>query len=62
AVRAARDPKRVESALAALQRGCAGTDNVMPLLLDCAHAYCTIEEMIGTMKAVFGEYHDPGIY
>jgi methylmalonyl-CoA mutase, N-terminal domain len=61
-VRAERDPAAVEATLAALKDGCASNANTMPLLIDCAHAYCTITEMIGTMKSVFGEYHDPGIY
>ena len=61
-VRAARDDHAVQATLAALRAGCASTANVMPLLIDCAHAYCTIEEIIGTMKDVFGEYHDPGIF
>ncbi len=61
-VRAQRDAAKVAHALAALKSACAGSANVMPPLLACAHAYCTISEMIGTMKSVFGEYHDPGIF
>jgi methylmalonyl-CoA mutase, N-terminal domain len=61
-VRASRDVAQVESTLAALKSACASNENVMPRLIECAHAYCTLSEMIGTMKSVFGEYHDPGIF
>ena len=62
AVRARRDAARVAATLTALRHACEGADNVMPRLLDCAHAYCTLNEIMTTMKAVFGEYHDPGIF
>ncbi|MBI2342813.1 MAG: methylmalonyl-CoA mutase family protein [Deltaproteobacteria bacterium] len=61
-VRAARNPGQVAATRAALQSACASDANVMPRLLDCAHAYCTLGEIIETMKSVFGEYHDPGIF
>ena len=35
----------------------AGTDvNLMPLLDDCARAYCTEGEIVNALRAVFGEY------
>lgn len=61
-VRADRNQSQVEKTLEDLAKACAGKENVMPYLIDCAHAYCTIEEIIFKMKSVFGEYHDPGIF
>lgn len=61
-VLAERDQAAVDRTLADLQRACQGKDNVMLPLMACAHAYCTLEEMIGQMKAVLGEYRDPGIF
>lgn len=62
AVRAKRDAAKVAATLAALKTACSTDQNVMPKLLDCAHAYCTLGEMMGAMKEILGEYHDPGIY
>ena len=36
--------------------------NVMPALVDCAHAYCTIGEIAQVLRDEYGEYHDPGWY
>jgi len=57
ALKASRDSKAVETSLSAL-RGAAETEteNLMPYMLDCAKAYCTIGEMCGVLRAVFGEY------
>lgn len=59
ALRRDRDNDRANAALAALRGACAGTDNTMPYLLDCARAYCTLGEMIDVMRDVFGVYHEP---
>ena len=58
-VRATRDAARAEAALARLKRAVEGTENVMPHLVECARACCTQGEMIGVMRGVFGEYHEP---
>jgi methylmalonyl-CoA mutase N-terminal domain/subunit len=61
-VRAERDSAAVESSLAALSRAAEGTDNLMPLLIDCAKAYCTLGEMVSTLKAVWGEFQQPVVF
>jgi methylmalonyl-CoA mutase N-terminal domain/subunit len=61
-LRAERDASKVTLALAKLREACQSKKNVMPLLVDCAHAYCTIGEIAGVMREVFGDYHDPGIF
>jgi methylmalonyl-CoA mutase N-terminal domain/subunit len=52
----------VESSLAALSRAAEGTDNLMHKLIDCANAYCTVGEMVSTLKAVWGEFQQPVVF
>jgi methylmalonyl-CoA mutase N-terminal domain/subunit len=34
----------------------------MPLVLDAARAHATEGEIMGALRDVFGEHHDPGIF
>jgi methylmalonyl-CoA mutase N-terminal domain/subunit len=34
-------------------------ENLMPYLVDCAHAYATVGEMVATLKAGWGEFQEP---
>jgi methylmalonyl-CoA mutase N-terminal domain/subunit len=61
-VKAERDPGAVTDALGALSRAAEGTDNLMPKLIDCANAYCTIGEMVSALKAVWGEFQQPVVF
>ncbi|MFD6995809.1 methylmalonyl-CoA mutase family protein [Streptomyces mirabilis] len=61
-VKATRDAAAVRDRLAALARGAEGTDNLMPLLIDCANAYCTVGEMVAALKAVWGEFRQPVVF
>lgn len=61
-VKAERDSAAVQSSLAALSRGAEGTDNLMPLLIDCANAYCTVGEMVAALKSVWGEFQQPVVF
>ncbi|HLG13264.1 MAG TPA: methylmalonyl-CoA mutase family protein [Blastocatellia bacterium] len=58
-LRAERDNARVERSLKALADGARGSDNTMPLLLDCARAYATLGEMCDALRPVYGEYREP---
>ena len=58
-VRSERNQREAEAALADLKRAAEGTDNLIPYIIRCAHAYCTEGEIIGTLKGVFGEYQEP---
>ncbi|HZG87663.1 acyl-CoA mutase large subunit family protein [Paenibacillus sp.] len=50
------DARRAVDALAAAaERG----RSVMPAMIDCANAGCTIGEMYGALAALFGEYREP---
>jgi methylmalonyl-CoA mutase N-terminal domain/subunit len=55
-VRSERDRARAEACLRRLEDACTGADNLMPYLLEAAHAYCTLGEICGVMRRTFGEY------
>ena len=56
AFRAARDAERASAALTTLQAAARGSDNLIPLLVDCARAGCTEGEITGALREVFGSY------
>jgi methylmalonyl-CoA mutase N-terminal domain/subunit len=58
-LRRERDNGRVGQSLDRLRLACQGTENTMPLLLDCVRAYATLGEIIAVMKGVFGTYEEP---
>ena len=58
-LRQKRDNGRVEASLARLEQAARGGDNLMPSLLECAHAYCTLYEIRHAMEKVFGSYKEP---
>jgi methylmalonyl-CoA mutase N-terminal domain/subunit len=60
AMKQRRDNKRVAEALGALKKAAEGTDNLMPHILEAVRAYATLQEMVDTLREVFGEYRDPG--
>ncbi|MGZ8755263.1 MAG: acyl-CoA mutase large subunit family protein [Acidimicrobiia bacterium] len=59
AVRLARDQNAVDQALANLEAGARGADNLMPLLVEAARRRVTEGEMVATLKSVFGTYREP---
>ena len=61
-VRRERDSEKATAALAALEQAARGAENTMPYLLDCARAYCTLGEMMGVFRAVFGDYTEAVVY
>ena len=61
-IKKSRDNDLVKKNLDALKKAAQGKDNLMPLILDCVRSYCSIGEMCGTMKEVFGEYVDPKVF
>ncbi|HMA76075.1 MAG TPA: methylmalonyl-CoA mutase family protein [Candidatus Krumholzibacteriaceae bacterium] len=58
-IRRERDNDKVGRELERLSRTARGTDNIMPVMLDCARSYCTEGEIIAELKKVFGEYQEP---
>jgi methylmalonyl-CoA mutase N-terminal domain/subunit len=60
-VRRERDNVAVEERLSALRDAAQGTENLMPYILDAVRAYCTLGEICGILREVFGEYREPVI-
>jgi methylmalonyl-CoA mutase N-terminal domain/subunit len=59
ALRDRRDPGAVESSLAALHAAAVADRNVIPGMLDCARAYCTLFEIREVLERVYGAYREP---
>ena len=60
-VRAKRDQARCSTALARLRKAAAGTDNLMPYILEAVRAYATEGEIMNTMVEVFGLYTEHAV-
>ena len=61
-VKRTRDGKAVASALSNLTAKARTKDeNLMPAILDCVRAYCTVQETCNAMKEVFGEYQENSV-
>jgi methylmalonyl-CoA mutase, N-terminal domain len=58
-MRAERDNGLVETRLGALRQAAKTSENLMPFILDCARAYCTLYEIRAAMETVFGAYREP---
>ena len=58
-LRERRDEAEVERCLAALHGAAEADDNVIPAMLDCARAYCTLFEIRHALEEVYGAYREP---
>jgi len=61
AVRAERDPARVEGTLTELRRRAEGSGNLMEAIVEAVDAYATIGEVCATLEDVFGRYKAPQV-
>jgi methylmalonyl-CoA mutase, N-terminal domain len=60
ALREKRDAGAAMKSLDALERAArTSTENLMPYLIDCCHAYATLGEMVARLKACWGEFSEP---
>jgi methylmalonyl-CoA mutase N-terminal domain/subunit len=59
AMRASRDDALVRQRLDRLREAARGSENVVPFILDCARAYCTLYEIRAALEDVFGAYREP---
>jgi len=58
-VRRERDQERAELAMEHLASACRSErTNTMPVLLEAVGAYCTLGEICGVMREVFGEHRE----
>lgn len=56
-VKAERDNAKVAEELAKLEAAAADESvNLMPVILDCVRAYCSLGEICGVLRKVFGEF------
>jgi methylmalonyl-CoA mutase, N-terminal domain len=58
-LREERDDGEVQRTLSALTGAARSGDNLVPRILDCARAYCTLYEIRHAMEEVFGAYREP---
>jgi methylmalonyl-CoA mutase N-terminal domain/subunit len=58
-LRARRDPRLVAERLGALGAAAAEDRNVIPAMLDCARAYCTLFEIRHVLEEIYGNYREP---
>ena len=58
ALRAKRDTKRTQAAVADLERRAATSENLMPAILVAVEAYATVGEISDALRRAFGEYQE----
>jgi methylmalonyl-CoA mutase, N-terminal domain len=59
AVRERRDAARVQELLGHLEQAARGTENLMPILVECVENDLTLGEICGLLRSVWGEYQSP---
>ncbi|MHB1132897.1 MAG: acyl-CoA mutase large subunit family protein [Chloroflexota bacterium] len=57
-LRARRDEAKAQELLGDLERAARGDENLMPRLVACAEALCTLGEMCNVLRTVFGVYRE----
>ena len=60
--RGGRSPADVKSALSSLKQSAQDDKNLMPSVLEAVGALATEGEILDTMRDVYGEYVDPGVF
>ena len=58
-VRRERDAEQLSACLDALSVAAAGTENLMPPILEAVRAYATLGEITQVLRQAFGVYHEP---
>jgi methylmalonyl-CoA mutase N-terminal domain/subunit len=59
-LRKRRDKPRVDTLLEELKSRAEGSENLMPLLITCVEGDCTLGEITGALREVWGEYRPVG--
>jgi methylmalonyl-CoA mutase N-terminal domain/subunit len=57
-MRARRDASRAERALGALEETARGSENVLPMILNCVESEVTVGEISNRLRGVWGEYRE----
>ncbi len=58
-IRQSRDPQRTAELLGHLETSARGTDNLMPLFIECVENKLTLGEICNLLRGVWGEYRAP---
>ena len=58
-LRASRDSTLVAQRLEALRQAAGEDRNIIPAMLDCARAYCTLYEIRHVLEEIYGSYREP---
>jgi methylmalonyl-CoA mutase N-terminal domain/subunit len=58
-LRATRDNNAVASLLVKLEAGARGTDNLIPIMVECVEARVTLGEISHCLRSVWGEQREP---
>ena len=59
-IRQTRNNAEAERCLSALEQAASGdSENLLPYLVECCHAYATVGEMTGRLKNQWGEFREP---
>jgi len=56
ALRKKRNSSKVEKCLRTLEKAAGGSENLMPVIVDCVKNYVTVGEICGVLRKTFGEY------
>jgi methylmalonyl-CoA mutase N-terminal domain/subunit len=56
ALKTNRDNIKVVACLAAVKNAAAGTENIMPSVIDAIENYCTLGEIADVLRGIYGEY------
>lgn len=58
-VKKERNSSRVKESLSNLKKAVSDDENLMPYILDCVKAYCTLGEIMDTLREMWGTYQEP---
>ncbi len=61
-LRSERDGDEAARAVASLEAACRSGENLVPSVLECARADCTLFEIREAMESVFGAFREPAFY
>jgi len=62
ALKSRRNNEAVEESLRKLKYAAENNQNLMPILIEAAENYCTLGEMINTLKVPFGVYEETAVF
>ena len=57
-----RNESEVLAKLEKIQECCKNNQNLMPFIIDAVESYATLEEIVNSMKSVFGEWQEKAFF